>query len=111
MYHSTIPEKISICERNGGKVRLLVDMVDPKLSSFVKRFNATETRIVVQKDKKMIMSDSAISFQHLGPNSDFSICTNSIEMIDNIFTLCSFLCDSSKPLKTLDVKNFVKKLN
>ena len=120
MYHSTIPEKISICERNGGKVRLLVDMVDPKLSSFVKRFNATETRIgklpskgriVVQKDKKMIMSDSAISFQHLGPNSDFSICTNSIEMIDNIFTLCSFLWDSSKPLKTLDVKNFVKKLN
>ncbi len=120
MYHSTIPEKISICERNGGKVRLLVDMTDPKLSSFVKRFNATETRIgklpskgriVVQKDKKMIMSDSAISFQHLGPNSDFSICTNSIEMIDNIFTLCSFLWDSSKPLKTLDVKNFVKKLN
>ena len=120
MYHSTIPEKISICERNGGKVRLLVDMTDPKLSSFVKRFNATETRIgklpskgriVVQKDKKMIMSDSAISFHHLGPNSDFSICTNSIEMIDNIFTLCSFLWDSSKPLKTLDVKNFVKKLN
>jgi len=120
MYHSTIPEKISICEKNGGKVRLLVDMIDPKLSSFVKRFNATETRIgklpskgriVVQKDKKMIMSDSAISFQHLGPNSDFSICTNSTEMIDNVFTLCSFLWDSSKPLKTLDVKNFVKKLN
>jgi len=120
MYHSTIPEKITMCEKNGGKVRLLVDMVDPKLSSFVKRFNATETRIgklpskgriVVQKDKKMIMSDSAISFQHLGPNSDFSICTNSTEMIDNVFTLCSFLWDSSKPLKTLDVKNFVKKLN
>jgi len=120
MYHSTIPEKITMCEKNGGKVRLLVDMVDPKLSSFAKRFNATETRIgklpskgriVVQKNKKMIMSDSAVSFQNLGPNSDFSICTNSMEMIDNIFGLCSFLWDSSKPLKTLDVKNFVKKLN
>jgi len=120
MYHSTIPEKISICEKNGGKVRLLVDMIDPKLSSFVKRFNATETRmgklpskgrIIVQKDKKMIMSDSAISFQHLGPNSDFSMCTDSTEMIDNVFTLCSFLWDSSKPFKTLDVKNYVKKLN
>ncbi len=118
MYHSTIPEKISICEKNGGKVRLLVDMTDPKLSSFVKRFNATETRIgklpskgriVVQKDKKMIMSDSAISFQHLGPNSDFSICTNSMEMTNNIFTLCSLLWNSSKPLKTLDIKNFVRK--
>lgn len=118
MYHSTIPEKISICEKNGGKVRLLVNMNDSKLMSFVKRFNATETRIgklpskgrmVVQKDKKMIMSDSKASYQHSG--SDFSLCTNSLEMVENIFTLCSLLWDSSKPLKTLDIKNFVKKLN
>ena len=116
MYHSTIPEKISICEKNGGKVRLLVNMDDSKLMSFVKRFNATETRIgklpskgrmVVQKDKKMIMSDSKASYQHSG--SDFSLCTNSLEMVENIFTLCSLLWDSSKPLKTLDIKNFVKK--
>jgi len=118
MYHSTIPEKITICEKNGGKVRLLVDMNDPKLAPFVKRFNATETRIgklpskgrmVVQKDKKMIMSDSATTFQHSSSDSDFSLCTNSVEMVENIFTLCSFLWNSSKPLKTLDVKNFVKK--
>jgi len=118
MYHSTIPEKISICEKNGGKVRLLVDMNDPKLAPFVKRFNATETRVgklpskgrmIVQKDKKMIMSDSATSFHHSSSDSDFSLCTNSMEMVENIFTLCSFLWDSSKTLKTLDVKNFVKK--
>jgi len=118
MYHSTIPEKIVICEKNGGKVRLLVDMTDPKLAPFVKRFNATETRIgklpskgrmVVQKDKKMIMSDSVTSSQNSGADSDSSLCTNSIEMVDNIFTLCSFLWDSSKPLKTIDVKNFVRK--
>ena len=118
MYHSTIPEKISICEKNGGKVRLLVDMDDPKLAPFVKRFNATETkigklpskgRIVVQKDKKMIMSDHAASSQHSNSDSDFSLCTNSNEMVDNIFTLCSFLWDSSKSLKTIDVKNFIKK--
>jgi sugar-specific transcriptional regulator TrmB len=120
MYYSTIPEKITICEKNGGKVRLLVDMNDPKLVSFVKRFNATETRIgklpskgrmVVQEGKKMIMSDSAASSQNSHADSDFSLCTNSPEMIDNIFTLCSFLWDSSKPLKTLDVKNFVRKTN
>ncbi len=118
MYHSTIPEKITICEKNGGIVRLLVDMNDPKLAPFVKRFNATETRVgklpskgrmIVQKDKKMIMSDSATSFQHSGSDSDFSLCTNSMEMVENIFTLCSFLWDSSKTLKTIDVKNFVKK--
>ena len=117
MYHSTIPEKITICEKNGGKVRLLVDMDDPKLAPFVKRFNATETRVgklpsrgrmIVQKDKKMIMSDSATSFQHLGSDSDFSLCTNSMEMVENIFTLCSFLWDSSKTFKTINVKNYVK---
>jgi sugar-specific transcriptional regulator TrmB len=118
MYHSTIPEKITICEKNGGSVRLLVDMNDPKLAPFVKRFNATETRIgklpskgrmVVEKDKKMIMSDSAASIQNSNADSDFSLCTNSMEMVDNIFTLCSLLWESSKPLKTLDLKNFVRK--
>jgi len=117
MYHSTIPEKISICEKNGGQVRLLVDMDDPELTPFVKRLNATETkvvklpsrgRMVVQKDKKMIMSDSVASLQHSGSDSDFSLCTNSMEMVENIFTLCSLLWDSSKPLKALDIKNFVK---
>jgi len=118
MYHSTIPEKITICEKNGGHVRLLVDISDPKLTSFVKRFNATETkmcklpskgRIVVQKNKRMIMSDSAATFQNANSDSDYSLCTNSMEMVENIFTLCSFLWDSSKTLKTIDVKNFVKK--
>ncbi|QLH04551.1 TrmB family transcriptional regulator [Nitrosopumilus oxyclinae] len=118
MYHSTIPEKISICEKNGGQVRLLVDMTDPKLAPFVKRFNATETRIgklpskgrmVVQMDKKMIMSDSAASSHNSNADADFSLCTNSSEMVDNIFTLCSFLWDASKPLKTIDVKQYVRK--
>jgi len=118
MYHSTIPEKITICEKNGGKVRLIVDMDDMKLAPFVKRFNATETRVgklpskgrmVVEKNRKMIMSDSATSFQQSNSDSDFSLCTNSTEMVENIFTLCSFLWDSSKPLKTLDVKNYITK--
>lgn len=119
MYHSTIPEKISICEKNGGRVRLLVDINDPKLAPFVKRFNATETRVgnlpskgrmVVQKNQKMIMSDSAVSSKNSNSDSDFSLCTNSTEMVDNVFTLCSFLWESSKPLKTIDVKSFAKKV-
>ncbi len=119
MYHSTIPEKISICEKNGGKVRLLVDMNDPKLARFVKRFNATETKIgklpskgrmVVQKDKQMIMSDSATSSQYSSVDFDSSLCTNSVEMVDNIFTLCSHLWKSSKPLEIKDLKNYSKEI-
>ncbi len=119
MYHSTIPEKISICEKNGGKVRLLVDMNNPKLARFVKRFNATETKIgklpskgrmVVQKDKQMIMSDSATSSQYSSADFDSSLCTNSVEMVDNIFTLCSHLWKSSKPLEIKVLKNYSKEI-
>ena len=37
MYHSTIPEKITICEKKGGSVRLLVDMNDAKLYTICKK--------------------------------------------------------------------------
>jgi len=120
MYHSAIPEKITVCEKRGGKVRLLVELDDPTLISFVKRFNATETKIcklpskgrmVVQKDKQMIMSDStAASQMSANSESDFSLCTNSSEMINNIHSLCSLLWDTAQPLTTLDVKNYIRKI-
>jgi sugar-specific transcriptional regulator TrmB len=119
MYHSAIPEKIIVCEKKGGKVRLLVELDDPKLISFVKRFNATETKIcklpskgrmVVQKDKQMIMSDStAASQMSSNSESDFSLCTNSSEMVSNIHSLCSLLWDTAQPITSLDVKNYIKK--
>jgi len=119
MYHSIIPEKISICEKKGGKVRLLVELDDPKLIPFVKRFNASETRIcklpskgriVVQRNTQMIMSDLTVPNQS-SPNSesDFSLCTNSSEMVSNIHRLCSLLWETAQPLTTLDVKNYIEK--
>lgn len=118
MYHSAIPEKIMICEKKGGKVRLLVELDDPKLIPFVKRFNASETKIcklpskgrmVVQKDKQMIMSDSATSQMSTNSESDFSLCTNSSEMVSNIHSLCSLLWETAQPLKILDLKNYISK--
>ena len=118
MYHSTIPEKIKTCEKKGGAVKLLVEIDDPQLVSFVKRFNATETRVcklpskgrmVVQKDKQMIMSDSA-AVNQLSANSelDFSLCTNSTEMIDNLNRLCELLWKSGETLEAIDVKKYLK---
>ena len=115
MYYSTIPEKITICEKNGGKVRLLVDLNDTKLAPFVKRFNATETRIgkipskgrmIVQKNKKMLLSDSTINENQPNSNNDYSISISSVDMIDNLFELCNFLWKSSKPLSGLKIENF-----
>lgn len=118
MYHSIIPEKITISEKKGGKVRLLVELDDPKLISFVKRFNASETKIcklpskgrmIVQKNKQMIMSDLAVSNQSSNSESDFSLCTNSLEMVSNIHRLCSLLWDTAQPLTTLDMRNYIGK--
>ncbi|MBM2819758.1 MAG: TrmB family transcriptional regulator [Nitrosarchaeum sp.] len=119
MYHSAIPEKIMICEKKGGKVRLLVELDNLKLIPFVKRFNASETKIcklpskgrmVVQKDKQMIMSDSTTANQtSANSESDFSLCTNSSEMVSNIHSLCSLLWETAQPLTTLDVKNYIGK--
>ena len=118
MYHSTIPEKISACEKKGGSVKLLVEIDDPQLVPFVKRFKATETRVcklpskgrmIVQKDKNMILSDSA-AVNQLSSNSelDFSLCTNSVEMIDNLNRLCELLWKSGESLDTINVKKYIK---
>jgi len=116
MYHSMIPEKIKICEKNGGKVALLVEINDMEMISFVKRFNATETRvcklpskgrIAVQKDKQMIMSDSSQTSSNF--EGDFSLSTNAKDMISNMDNLCRLLWKSAKPLETFNIKNSKKK--
>jgi len=108
MYHTNIPEKIKLCERNGSSVRLLVEMQDEKMMPFVKRFGATEFRIgklpskgriVVSKGHQMIMSDATVkSTMHTSSETDFALCTNSYEMVNNIFSLCTFLWKSGKSL-------------
>jgi len=106
MYHSMIPEKIKICKKKGGNVMLLVEIDDIKMISFVKRFNATEIRecrlpskgrIVVQKDKQMIMSDSTQTSSN--SEADFSISTDAKDMVNNIDSLCRLLWKAAKPLE------------
>jgi len=106
MYHSMIPEKIKICKKKGGKVMLLVEIEDIEMISFAKRFNATEIRvcrlpsegrIVVQKDKQMIMSDSTQTDSK--SEADFSISTDAKDMINNIDSLCRLLWKAAKPLE------------
>lgn len=104
MFHTAIPEKIKICEEKGGKVNLLVEIDDTKDISFVKRLGASETRvcklpskgrIVVQKEKLLIMSNSS---ETSGSETDLSISTNAQDMISNIDNLCRLLWKSAKTL-------------
>lgn len=108
MYHTSIPEKIKVCEKNGGRVLLLTEINDEKLIPFAKRFGATETRIrkvhskgrmIVEKNKQMIMSDEITKEnENSSVESDYAFSTNSNEMVNNINTLCDFLWKNSKPL-------------
>lgn len=111
MYHTNIPEKIKVCEKKGGVVRLALEIEDKKQISFVKRFGATENKIVklpskgmiIVSETQMIMSDvTARNTINVNPESDFALCTNSMEMINNIFSLCEFLWKTGKPLNSAD---------
>jgi len=117
MYHTGIPEKIKFAKKRGCEIRLLTELDNYELVQFVKRFNATETklgklpsqgRIIVSKDQQMIMSDATKTAENSSPEADFALWTNSPEMVNNIFSLCTFLWKGSKPLawvlKTLSDK-------
>ena len=109
MYHTNIPEKIKICEKNGGEVRLLTEVSSDEFLPFVSRFGATEARIgklsskgrmIVEQGSQMIMSDIVWGdSDQTNVESDYAICTNSSEMVNNIFTLCNLLWDNSKTRK------------
>lgn len=112
MYHTTIPERIKVLEKNGFEVRLLTEITDYDKISILQRFGATETRIgklrsrgriIVEKGKKMILSDAVSDAFTRNIESDFAICTDSAEMVNNIYTLCTLLWNNSKPLKISNI--------
>jgi sugar-specific transcriptional regulator TrmB len=115
MYHTDIPEKIKLCEKNGAKVCLITQFENKSHLQFIKRFGATETRIgdlsskgrmIVEQGKQMIMSDvvwedsDAQNVQY-----DYAICTDSTEIVNNIFMLCSFLWKNGKQFKRKKLSN------
>ena len=122
MYHTAIPEKIQECIDKGGNVKVLTDADDKKFFSLIERLKASETRIgklpskgriIVEKEKQMIMSDAMNGLINTEPatgesstvaESDFALWTNSAEMVNNIFSLCTFLWKTAKPLKKLQEK-------
>lgn len=109
LYHTTIPEKVKQTERNGGTVRLVVDEIPDKMKLFIKRFGASEVRIGKLPSKgriavskscplsgKLLMSDSAVKGNlHENTDAECALFTNSDEMTNNIFTLCTFIWKGS----------------
>lgn len=107
MYHSSIPEMIAFSEKNGGKIRLIVNNLDIELKNYIDRFNASESkffdmpnsnRLVVDDKKSVILCDSSIA---IGKNyhNDFAIKIDSLGIVKTQLIFCHMIWEMAKPIK------------
>jgi sugar-specific transcriptional regulator TrmB len=118
MYHTTIPERIQMIKENGVEVRILTDVTSEKELSFISRLNPSEirlgklpskSRMVVEENKQLIMSGSLNGSMDMNDESDSVMHTNSIEMVNNMYSLCTLLWNRSKAIEVV-IPQRVKKV-
>jgi sugar-specific transcriptional regulator TrmB len=106
MYHTTIPERIELIKQSGAEVRILTEISNENELSFIHRLNPTEirlgklpskSRMIVEENKQLIMSGSLNASMDLNDERDSVMHTNSVEMVTNMFSLCTLLWSKSKP--------------
>lgn len=105
MYHTSIPERIQLLKDGGVQVRILTEISGEKELSFVHRLNPSEIRIgklpsrsrmIVEENKQLIMSGALNVSMDLNDEADSVMHTNSLEMVSNMFSLCTLLWNKSK---------------
>jgi sugar-specific transcriptional regulator TrmB len=110
MYHTSIPEKIRICKSNGGHVRIVTDIDEPGMTSIISKLGASEIRIgklpsrsrmIVEEGKHLIMSGGINESMDMNDDGDSVLDSNSIEMVENMYSLCEHLWKKSKGLEPL----------
>jgi sugar-specific transcriptional regulator TrmB len=118
MYHTTIPERIQFLKENNVEVRILTEVSSNKELSFISRLNPSEirlgklpskSRMVVEENKQLIMSGSLNGSMDLNDEGDSVMHTNSIEMVNNMHSLCTLLWNKSKVIEVV-VPRRVKKV-
>lgn len=115
MYHTSIPEKIKICRANGGEVRIVTDVDDQNTMSILYKLGSSEIRIgklpsksrmVVHEKRHLIMSGGINESMDMNDDTDSVLDSNSVEMVENMYSLCEHLWKKSKPTEPL--KKLVK---
>jgi sugar-specific transcriptional regulator TrmB len=110
MYHTSIPEKIKICKVNGGQIRIVTDTQEPDVISIISKLGASEIRIgklpsksrmVVEENKHLIMSGGINESMDMNDDGDSVLDSNSIEMVENMYSLCEHMWKKSKTLEPL----------
>ncbi len=107
MLHTAIPEKIKIAKNNYVKIKILLDSENinlPKFSNTIDTSNIrigklpSKSRIIVEKEKQVMMSGIIKNSQTLNEESESILHSNSYEMTTNMFSLCNQLWKQSKIL-------------
>ncbi len=117
MYHTAIPERIQLLKEEGTQIRILTEVTSHKELDFVERLNPSEirlgklpskSRMIVEENRQLIMSGALNTSMDLNDENDSVMHTNSIEMVNNMFSLCTLLWNKSKPVEILVTPRKVK---
>ncbi|MBI3638780.1 MAG: hypothetical protein HY223_00510 [Thaumarchaeota archaeon] len=119
MNYTVIPEKMRICKRNSGQIRIVIDgeNFDKGILKEVEGLEATEvrvgllpskSRIVISQGKRLLMSGSMSESMSLNEETDSTLYTNSHEIVDNMFSFCSHIWSMAKPL---EIKSVIPQVN
>jgi len=113
MYHTSIPEKIDVAKKNNFEIRIITSINNDNDIRIINRLGASEirvgklpskSRIIVEEGKELIMSGGLSDMMNLKDENDSVLCTNSIEMVNNMFSLCSLLWKKSKKIELISAK-------
>ncbi|MFI5417234.1 MAG: hypothetical protein ACHQW9_04200, partial [Nitrososphaerales archaeon] len=86
------------------------EVTSEKELSFISRLNPSEirlgklpskSRMIVEEGKQLIMSGSLNGSMDLNDEGDSVMHTNSIEMVNNMYSLCTLLWNKSKVIEVV----------
>ena len=108
MNYTSIPDKITEKVRNGIDVKVLTYAESENLYPFIESLHPSEirlgalpskSRIIVEKDSQVIMSDDLKENTTMKGKSESTLYTDSFALVTNMYRLCDYLWKKSKPLE------------
>ncbi len=110
MYHTSIPEKIYERINSGGDIKIVTNECNAREMEIIEKLGTSEVRIgklpsksrmIVETKRQLIMSGAMKESMDLNDEMDSIMYTNSEEMVENMYSLCTHLWKKAKPMKTL----------
>ena len=110
MYHTSIPDKINAQVNAGSDIKIITNTCDSNIMEIIEQLGASEVRIgklpsksrmIVESKRQLIMSGGMKESMDLNDDVDSIMYTNSTEMVENMFSLCTHLWKKSKPMQII----------